>query len=627
MAWYRCMGSNGGGGGGQGGLSDLHVNPYNVENGSYLLVGNAIEYTVSAQAGYEGMSVQLLDLEVGHQYLISFDVELMNVPIWAGSYSWKTCVANGNITNYNAGNYGQGELSEGQYELPTTATKKSYGFLVTPQSAMTTLLFLTANAAGGQTASFYIDNFKMADLSGEVENHMFNTVQLLDSYSRGSNNATASVTSKSFNVKANNTVMIAVMHRASITVPSGFNLVKESQVLNGAQSIAVYSKYFTSDYTGTFVVTNSDSSKRISVFVFQFNSKIKIEEWFEDYWDDTVSESNPTTYTLNLIKKPMLLLCHSLYAGSGQVSWTMQDNALVTTTDDNVSANVWLNNWDEINIKTDGRMDAFLNLNGNAEVSNTLLCYNNYNGVLGFALTDELYNGGSGEINAPTKFWQGLQSQYDALVSYESDRMYTIVATINQMSDTMSGYINKISKIYIGDTLVYPVEEQGYDWCITDYFLPDNNASTNGDNRDYDVNVGVYFQSDANKNRDWQIEFKATLSTGSYSSSDQVLFGQGNNSSARLKEVYFNASGNLYISGNSISDIEYISDANGHDIKMIYSNTNGTIELYKDGTLVNTITGVPTSYSAANYELGLCRYKSSYRFHGTINYFKFKWLS
>ena len=233
-------------------------------------------------------------------------------------------------------------------------------------------------------------------------------------------------------------------------------------------------------------------------------------------------------------------------------------------------------------------------------------------------------NGGGGTL--PTKYWHGTQSQFDAITTKSDDTVYHIEFPAD--GSTSRPNISNICGLYIGNTKIYPCAKNGYDYWIEDLFFPDTNA-TGISNIDYELNTGLDFCSATNKDRDWQIEFKATLSTTATLSGDQLICGVGNSvgSSSTIKELYFDTSGNLKMAGSGIGDSQYLADANGHDIKLVFSRSANTIEIYKDGTLGNTITNVGSTSAYTRYDLGISRYNNNYRFHGTINYFKFKWLS
>lgn len=221
----------------------------------------------------------------------------------------------------------------------------------------------------------------------------------------------------------------------------------------------------------------------------------------------------------------------------------------------------------------------------------------------------------SGGISLPTKYWHGTQDEYDNLSNYSNDTIYNIEHIVT------GSYMNNVVKIMIGQNQIFPYELSGYDWYMNNMFFPDTNA-TETDNLWYSIDMGILLGSSENINKNWQMEFKATLSQTATLSGDQIIVGTGSNED--IKEIYLNTSGNLCISANGISDTSYISNANGYDIKIIRDGSN--LELYKDGILVDTLTTYSQSLNT-RYYLGISRYTNNYRFHGTIEYFKFKWLS
>ncbi len=219
--------------------------------------------------------------------------------------------------------------------------------------------------------------------------------------------------------------------------------------------------------------------------------------------------------------------------------------------------------------------------------------------------------GGGGGITLPTNFWHGDQNRYNAIEEKDPNTLYHLERPgVNNRNDTFA--------IYLGETQLFPIVEEGYDWCIYNLYFPNSN-DTGCDNSDYEIDTGLCLE---NGNRDWQIEFKATLSNGSLSG-DQVICGTGTNTI--LKECYFNTSGGLCLYGSGISDSQYVTNCSGHDMKFIFIRSENSLYIYKDGELADTRTGI--GRPSTGYYLGISRYSSSYRFHGTIDYFKFKWLS
>lgn len=156
MAWYRCMGDN------STGLSTLVAKPYNVVNGNYSTDNNAITYNITPASGYEGMSVQLVNLETDKEYLITFDILLAGLQsALPNNYSWKMGVMDGTLSQY-AGDYANKMLINDEVYLPkTNGVKKSFSFYVKPQSSMTTLYLCTSDANSNLT--LIIDNLKYVD--------------------------------------------------------------------------------------------------------------------------------------------------------------------------------------------------------------------------------------------------------------------------------------------------------------------------------------------------------------------------------------------------------------------------------------------------------------------------------
>ena len=231
---------------------------------------------------------------------------------------------------------------------------------------------------------------------------------------------------------------------------------------------------------------------------------------------------------------------------------------------------------------------------------------------------------GGGGMILPTKFWQGNQSEYDALSAYTDDTLY-LIQQIYAQRNTYD--VNFTQKIYIGDKQVFPQKVEGYDYFIENLTFPDSISSPKiaadlGILTDIDMELTETYQ------RDWQLEFNCEYSQTASIGGDQVVFGcQSTNKS--ISEVYFNTSGKLCLCGGGISDTSYLDDAIGHDIKLIYRNGTG-LEIYKDNVYQRTL----SSYSQRE-NTQPCRYcksigqwgtNRSYYFHGTIHYLKFKWL-
>lgn len=231
---------------------------------------------------------------------------------------------------------------------------------------------------------------------------------------------------------------------------------------------------------------------------------------------------------------------------------------------------------------------------------------------------------GGGGISLPTNFWKGNQTDYDNLSSYDDSTLYEVIQTVNTRS-TMSYTYDCINKIYIGSTQVFPVQKDGYDFVIEDITFP-----SSGDN-DYQIKTGIDLigHSSGNYNRNWQLEFKVELDSNPQISGDYVILG-GQRSTSGLWEIYLNSSGDLYLFGHGVSDANYCSGANNHDIKIVRDGE--TLYVYKDNVLEYTKTGyLQNDYgegSSTDYGLQINRYSgnSNYRFPGTIHYLKFKWL-
>ncbi len=229
---------------------------------------------------------------------------------------------------------------------------------------------------------------------------------------------------------------------------------------------------------------------------------------------------------------------------------------------------------------------------------------------------------GGGSVTLPTKFWQGNQTDYDNLSVYDDNTLYYVILPYNVRSSSSSDF-NPTYRIYIGSNQVFPVKKDGYDYVLEDITFPD------AGNNDYKIPTGINIINADNCERDWQLEFKAETGANPSISGDYVIIG-GQRISSGLWEIYLNSSGDLYLFGHGVSDSRYCQGANNHDIKII--RDSGTLYVYKDDVLENTITGYyqkdEQTGNNKDYSWMVNFYSGNgqYRFPGTIHYLKFKWL-
>lgn len=235
-----------------------------------------------------------------------------------------------------------------------------------------------------------------------------------------------------------------------------------------------------------------------------------------------------------------------------------------------------------------------------------------------------------GGMTLPTNYLRCSKEHYTNLQNKDPNTLYFIDTIKNIRSSWNSRIIDGIREIYLGTQMIYPIKKDGYDWCIENLEFPDALGTDSETGKsytvsDYEINMDIDLTSSENINKNFQIEFKATLSQTASLSGDQVIFG-GTMSRSGIFECYLNTSGHLYFYANGISDSKFIDDANDHDIKIVRDGSN--IEFYKDGTLITTVSTYAPDSNYSGFPIGIARYNnnSSATFHGTIHYLKFKWL-
>lgn len=225
-------------------------------------------------------------------------------------------------------------------------------------------------------------------------------------------------------------------------------------------------------------------------------------------------------------------------------------------------------------------------------------------------MSDAILNIGN---SIPSKAQRCTVSEYAAMQSHDPDTMYLVY--------TFGKYGMDTGKIYFGDDLVYPPHDSTHEFFYRSVFFPDSNAADSSGSSIYFLETGICVDG-ANNERDFELSFKATKSPNA-TYDYQPIIGTGSDSVMRL--LYYSQYGELKLTSTGAGDKTLISsNCWEHDITIKRINSGTTLEVYDNGVLVNTDTlvkqtGVDT--------LGLCRYNTTHRLQGTIDYISFKWLS
>ena len=192
------------------------------------------------------------------------------------------------------------------------------------------------------------------------------SIKMVDYYVTNDNNAASSKTTKTFTVQAGDTIFLAVMHRASsVTVPSGFSLVRESDnplgmAENIGQTLSIYAKTISTNGTESYTVLNGDASKRIQLLSIQLRGVVNISSWSGG--DHVYDSAGSDTYTIIPPNKPSIIFCHNAYSGgSGPWSCLLSYNPIGSSSQ-----------YCNLCYSGDTRMGAFID-NGNSVSMNHIL--------------------------------------------------------------------------------------------------------------------------------------------------------------------------------------------------------------------------------------------------------------
>ena len=206
-------------------------------------------------------------------------------------------------------------------------------------------------------------------------------------------------------------------------------------------------------------------------------------------------------------------------------------------------------------------------------------------------------------LAAPTKYWWGNLSAYEALSTYEGDRLYRI----NDLGSMMF--------LKLGSKPFFPPAADGYDCIIENYGpIPTGQYASN-----WGIPLGIKISS--RPTNGWRMEFNVVPNLAQ--SGDIVICGC--NGSATVREVYVNSSGYLYFYANGFGDNQvYTGGISGKDVVIQKEINSNAFKIFVNNEQVYS--GTMSTSSNTSDMLRLIYYSDSYCFAGTINYFKFKWL-
>lgn len=137
------------------------------------------------------------------------------------------------------------------------------------------------------------------------------TLQVVAAEYDDTGSSKSSYTSGSFTLAAGDTLIVGIMHRATLTVPTGFTLLKTASY--GGQSISIIYKTATAAETSTYTIRQASSS-RMSSFWMQIKGAT-ISDAGIDY-----SGAGSSSFTATTPLRPYLLFMGSVYYTTG-VAW------------------------------------------------------------------------------------------------------------------------------------------------------------------------------------------------------------------------------------------------------------------------------------------------------------------
>ena len=172
--------------------------------------------------------------------------------------------------------------------------------------------------------------------------------------------------------------------------------------------------------------------------------------------------------------------------------------------------------------------------------------------------------------------------------------------------------------------IIQKSDTSGYEFWYENLSFPAFGSAGNV-NLDPTIYLDIMLASDANKDRNWQLEFNVEPENGGSGSENVVIGTVGTDSSGKY-EVYTNKSDtNLHIYGilgndNSLGDID------GKDV--VIKREGSSVITSIDGTVVSTYTlSSITTQTSDDYKMDIGSYRKQHTFYGKMNYIGFKWLS
>lgn len=203
-------------------------------------------------------------------------------------------------------------------------------------------------------------------------------------------------------------------------------------------------------------------------------------------------------------------------------------------------------------------------------------------------------------------------TEYDALQTKDDTKLYQIGT---------SAASELITKSFQGNKRILRKQDiSDYEFWYEDLYFPYKYNSS-----DYILPFGFGIETQENYQKNWQLEFKVTIPTGTDpNSSEFPVFGTVD-SSGRYLEFYVSRNGTGFkIFSNDYSDSS-VGNLSGTDV--VVKREGNVLTISSDGVTTATLTWNGSSYddSALMY---IGRYKRSnlYLMSGFIEYIGFKWL-
>ena len=204
--------------------------------------------------------------------------------------------------------------------------------------------------------------------------------------------------------------------------------------------------------------------------------------------------------------------------------------------------------------------------------------------------------------------WNGTQTQYNALSSYDDNTLYII-----------QDKPRVLTSMYMGAKKIYPIDSSDYDFI---YEYIDCYS-------DIDIDTSIQLFSTENASRNWvfEIEFENNRAT---SGGEHAVIGSSSNSDVPAIELYCTGSNQnmtlFYrrIDGTTSSHDVSIGNVNGK--KITIRKENGVCSLYIDDVLHSSFNWSVVNNTTNHLYIGAYR-QNYYRWDGLIYKTTFKWLS